>query len=607
MHQKITRIGEYLVSKDLISEGELESALNIQDKQKEKSKIGEVLRSEGYINNLDFFKSFAEFKGLRFIELQNLILPQNLLIENEIDDFIANSYLPFFFDDINGQYKIAVTNVEEDFLNYLKVKYKDFELYITSPLDISRCININCKDYLTDNSTDELYKKSPNNSAKEIMYDKNSKFIFSSICLLVLFGLFEPLLFVSFAWSINIFYTTAVISKIYFIASGYFSERAEKHKRQPVGEIRKHPVYSILIPLFRENEKTLKRLINSISKLNYPKEKLDVKLITESDDVSTINNIIKLAPPNYFEIIKVPYSLPRTKPKACNYAISFCKGEFVTIYDAEDEPDVEQLNKVLQIYNNDKERKIGAVQARLTYYNKYENYITKCFTIEYYSWFDMMLYGLHYNNFPIPLGGTSNHFRLNTLKSLYNWDPYNVTEDADLGVRLYFKNYQTKLVDSYTYEEATVGLEQWLKQRVRWIKGYMQTFIVYSRNILPTIKKFGFKKYCGFFYFVAAPAIVFITAPLLAIYGMYHYFFSNIISSSLQIFSFINLAGSFFVHTVLGVYIASRNKWYKMLFSSFFFGFYWLLHCIAAPLALVQLILKPHHWNKTEHGKSKLL
>ncbi|HCR85479.1 MAG TPA: glycosyl transferase, partial [Alphaproteobacteria bacterium] len=501
---------------------------------------------------------------------------------------------------------IAVTNVDDDFIEKLKVKYTNFEVYITSPLDISRCINLNFKTELTENSTEKLYNKIPDNSAKQIMHNKQSKIVFTTACAFFLCFLFIPSFFVSFAWVINFFYTSAVISKLYFLATGYFNELKEK-KWEKIVQLEKPPVYSLLIPLFRENEKTLRRLILSIAKLNYPKEKLDVKLVVEDDDIDTINNIIKLTPPNYFEVIKVPFSHPRTKPKACNYAINFCKGDYVTIYDAEDEPDINQLNKVLQIYNDDKENKIGAVQARLTYYNKYENYITSCFAIEYYSWFDMMLYGLHYNNFPIPLGGTSNHFRLSTLKSLYNWDPYNVTEDADLGVRIYFKGYKTKLMDSYTYEEATIGLEQWLKQRVRWIKGYMQTFIVYSRNFIPTIKKFGFKKYCGFFYFVGAPAVVFLTAPILAAYGLYHYFSSNILSQQLQLFSFINLLSSFVFHTILGVYIVIKNKWYKMFPFSLLFGFYWLLHCIAAPAALLQLILKPHHWNKTEHGKSKLV
>lgn len=599
-------IGEYLVEKDLITEDQLSEILKIQKKNKA-TKIGELLRAEGYINNLDFFESLAEFKNIKFIELQNYKLPENLILNNQIDEYLVEGYLPFSYDENSEKYKIAVTNLDDGFLNYLKATYNDFEVFVTSPLDISRCINLNFNSELTDYSTENLHIKLPNSSAKNIMLKNSDKYIFSILGIIFLILLINKSFFVNFAYAINCFYFTAIISKIYFLFSGYKNEMHRKNDPQILPEIENYPIYSILIPLFKESEITLKRLIDSILNLDYPREKLDIKLIVEEGDFNTIENIKKLKPINIFEIIKVPFSLPQTKPKACNYAINFCKGEYITIYDAEDAPEKDQLKKVLAVYRADKENKIGAVQARLTYYNKYENFLTKCFTIEYYSWFNMMLRGLHHNNFPIPLGGTSNHFRLKTLKALYSWDPYNVTEDADLGVRIFFKNYQTKLIDSYTFEEATVNLKQWLKQRMRWIKGYMQTFIVYSRNFKINVKKFGVKKYLGFFYFVAAPAIVFITAPIITVFGLYHYFNSDIIDLNLQVFSFFNLFVSILLHTILGVFVVIKNKWYKMLPASFLFGFYWFLHCVAAPLALIELVFKPHHWNKTEHGKSKYL
>lgn len=599
------RIGEFLVSKNLISTQQLERALEIQRSQENKSLIGEILRSENYINHLNFYQQFAEYKGLQFVDLSSIKIPQNLASQINIEDCLELNFIPFEYIASEKKYKIATTDINQELTEFLNSKFENYQLFITSPLDINRTINSNFTTQLNNESTEKLYLEHPQNSAKKLFASNPVKF-FTLLFLALFVGLlFDADNFLIFAWAINIFYSTTIISKLYFITTGVIAAKKINKKNNKFEELKTLPVYSILVPLYKEKENTLSKLIISISELDYQKERLDVKLIVEEDDKVTFETLKKLRPPQYFEIIKVPFSHPRTKPKACNYALKFCKGDYITIYDAEDCPDPSQLKKALQIYQQDTEGKIGAVQAKLTYYNRDENLLTQFFTIEYHSWFDMMLYGLHSNNFPIPLGGTSNHFRAETLRKLNNWDPYNVTEDADLGVRLYFNDYQTALIDSYTYEEATVNLKQWLKQRVRWVKGYIQTFLVYSRSFSHNLKKFGVKKYLGFFYFVAAPAIVFFTAPIVTIYGLFHYFTSSAISPALQQFGILNLAISIVVHMVLALYIALKNCWYKKIFASLLFGFYWFLHCIAGPIAVMELIFKPHHWNKTEHGKSK--
>ena len=199
------------------------------------------------------------------------------------------------------------------------------------------------------------------------------------------------------------------------------------------------PIYTILIPLYQEINK-LESIISSVVELNYPKHKLDVKIIVEADDYLLIKKLFIMKLPSYIHLLKVPYSLPRTKPKALNYAMQYSKGEYVVIYDAEDSPDSDQLLKALQAFQSLPDE-YACVQAKLNFYNAEENLLTKFFSMEYSLWFEYLLKGLSLFNLPVTLGGTSNHFKVDILAKVGYWDAYNVTKDADLGIRLYCHGY----------------------------------------------------------------------------------------------------------------------------------------------------------------------
>lgn len=205
-------------------------------------------------------------------------------------------------------------------------------------------------------------------------------------------------------------------------------------------ETRELPIYTILLPLYKESNK-LNSILSHINNINYPKHKLDVKIIIEADDCTMINEPILDNLPFYAHLIKVQFSLPRTKPKALNYAIQYCKGKYVVIYDAEDKPDSDQLLKAVIAFMQLPEE-YACVQAILNFYNENENLLTKLFSIEYSLWFEYILKGLSLMNLPITLGGTSNHFKISILRKVGFWDAYNVTEDADLGIRLSYCNYK---------------------------------------------------------------------------------------------------------------------------------------------------------------------
>jgi cellulose synthase/poly-beta-1,6-N-acetylglucosamine synthase-like glycosyltransferase len=203
--------------------------------------------------------------------------------------------------------------------------------------------------------------------------------------------------------------------------------------------------YSILIPLYKEKD-GVKHITKAIRNLRYPRDLLEVRLIIEEDDTDTLETAQNADLPHYFKIIKVPFSIPRTKPKALNYAMDYVTGEYVVVYDAEDKPEREQLLKTSRIFANSDANMI-CLQARLSFENKGQNLLTRFFEMEYRIWFDFLLPGIDKINMPIPLGGSSNHFKAKELRQIGLWDPYNVTEDADLGIRIYQNNFKTKIID----------------------------------------------------------------------------------------------------------------------------------------------------------------
>jgi cellulose synthase/poly-beta-1,6-N-acetylglucosamine synthase-like glycosyltransferase len=364
------------------------------------------------------------------------------------------------------------------------------------------------------------------------------------------------------------------------------------------------PIYSILIPLHMEPNQ-IQFLISSISRLNYPKNRLDVKLVIEEDDLITQKSISLAAIPSHFHVIKVPASLPRTKPKALNYAIQHISGNYVVIFDAEDRPEPNQIIKALRAFSKLKEDYI-CLQAKLNFYNTHENILTRMQSIEYAIWFNYILKGLFHMEQFVPLGGTSCHFKVCELKKIGLWDPFNVTEDLDLGIRIYFKGYKTAVLDSLTLEEAVINLHAWLKQRARWLKGFMQSYIVFCHNrnrgaLTP-------KQKLTIDIFVGASILNFLIPIYFIIPLAYDSTLINYIVYGNSIFSLIYLIGCGGLAIVQGNKQSARNfLGIKDIGILCLFPIYFVLHTLASYLAIFQLIREPSKWNKTNHGITKFI
>jgi len=368
---------------------------------------------------------------------------------------------------------------------------------------------------------------------------------------------------------------------------------------------RNWPTYTILLPLYRE--KTIfPQLFKAIENIEYPRDKMEVILLLEEDDKELGEYLQKWDFPPWWKKITIPDYLPKTKGKALNYGLKIAKGKYLVIYDAEDIPESDQLKKAVIGFQKVKEN-VVCLQSKLNYYNPYQNILTEWFTSEYSCWFDLYLPGIDALNAPIPLGGTSNHFKIEILKKLNGWDPFNVTEDCDLGIRIFKQGYRTKILDTTTWEEANSRLKNWIKQRSRWVKGYIQTFFVHTRNPISLIKKLGIINFFHFVLIVGGNFFVLCFNPVawfllgVWIFSPLHFYFPNLFFKLITpILLFGNLI--FVMINVLG---SLKRKYYRLIIPSLLSPIYWFLMSMGAWKGVMQLFKKPHFWEKTDHALFK--
>jgi cellulose synthase/poly-beta-1,6-N-acetylglucosamine synthase-like glycosyltransferase len=602
-------IPELLVSDGFIT---LDDKLRIEDiSTQTNASFIKVALNYGYISRKNYERSLIN-ANYKIQEIRDQPFDKDILKKIELRFADEHLALPLRIEK-NKVVAIMADPTNELFLDFIRFTYNlEPEVIIASDLDII---------WLSHKLIGEKYVKSAvyellNNDA-----DSSAIVTFTSAQLISMFVLIAVVaisLFINFKNTsifINVilssFFLVAIIFKLFLALVG---SRFELHQAITKDELsiltdEDLPIYTILLPVYKEDN-LIKKLLWNLQSLDYPREKLDIKLVIEEDDDKTLNAVRNLDFPAVFEVIVVPFHMPKTKPKACNYALHFARGKYLTIYDAEDIPDTDQLKKVVALFNKMPEEYI-CIQCALNYFNRNENFLTRMFTLEYSYWFDYMLPGLDTLDIPIPLGGTSNHFKIENLVELGAWDPFNVTEDADLGVRAYAKGYKIAIVNSTTYEEANNEPFNWIRQRSRWIKGYMQTYLVHMRNPVKLLKKLGWKGFIGFSFFVGATPLTFLVYPLLlAIFIAYLLFdFSSmrtLFPDWVLFMSIFNLM----VGNILMIYInmmaVFKRRFYELILFAIANPIYWLMHSIAAYMGLYELIVRPFYWQKTNHGISKI-
>jgi glycosyltransferase XagB len=355
------------------------------------------------------------------------------------------------------------------------------------------------------------------------------------------------------------------------------------------------PMWTILIALYKEAD-SVGSLLAALKQIEWARDRLDIIFACESDDTETLAVLQAHRNNHRFRIIRVPAGGPRTKPNALQTALPFALGRYLTVYDAEDRPHPQQLRAAFQAFLS-APPDLAVVQAPLVTWNHDESWIARQFALDYAIWFRVMLPAFARVSGLIPLGGTSNHFKTDILRKVGGWDPYNVTEDADLGVRMGRQGYQTSLITPPTYEEAPPKLNAWVKQRGRWIQGHIQTLSLHLRTPIALYRDIGWRGILALTLGIGTgPMSAFLGLPALLGLAV------SIASKSAQPFTWLPFALGILGHWLAAMTACQRDGRWSLMQSALTLPFYHCLQSVAACRAMWRVVFTPSFWDKTDHG-----
>ncbi|MBP1805419.1 glycosyltransferase family 2 protein [Rubellimicrobium aerolatum] len=375
---------------------------------------------------------------------------------------------------------------------------------------------------------------------------------------------------------------------------------------EPASDVRpaRLPVISLLVPLYHETG-IARTLLRRMEALDYPRDLLDLCLIVEDDDRLTRATLEATALPPWARIVEVPEGTLRTKPRALNYALAFARGSILGLYDAEDVPAPDHLHKVALAFAR-RGPSTACLQGALDYHNHRRNWVARCFTLEYAGWFRVLLPGIQRLGLAVPLGGTTLFLRREALEAVGGWDAHNVTEDADLGLRLARAGYLTEMIPIATQEEANFRPWPWVRQRSRWLKGYAVTWAVHMRDPVRLWRELGPRRFWGVQVMFLGAILQFALAPLLWSFWLLPLGLPHPLASLLPPAVLVALSILFLATQALDIAYACvgarRAGKPGLAFWSPTLMLYFPLATLAVYKALWELAARPFHWDKTEHG-----
>jgi cellulose synthase/poly-beta-1,6-N-acetylglucosamine synthase-like glycosyltransferase len=575
-----------------------------------------IMASMGLVTRRQLFESLAEHHGVplvRDIERLRTHVDISLLEKMSYEDVILHEFMPFSLD---GDVLVIATSHPQHAPTHAFARERfgvtTIAELLVSDLDLTLLASRSFRDSMIDSAIMGNDTRNPEQSARRVFTRPQIVWIAAMLIGFVAWGFLNiHSMLIAVIAVLQMFFLGSVVFKVVLSVAGAKNEVSQPVTAAEIAALRDEdlPVYSVLVPVYREPE-VVGQLIGGLKNIDYPQHKLDVMLLLEEDDIVTLQAARDARPPANWRFIVVPNRQPRTKPKACNYGLTFATGEYLVIYDAEDVPEPAQLKTALCAFRKNTPDYV-CFQAALNYFNAAENVLTRLFTLEYSYWFDYLIPGLDRLKLPIPLGGTSNHFDVSKLRALGGWDPFNTTEDADLGIRAAAEKYRVGFINSTTFEEANADVGNWIRQRSRWVKGYMQTFLVYWRHPVALIRTIGWRQFLAFNLFVGGTPLTFLAAPpLWALFVFWLFTRSHAVEplfpDAVLYLALANLLLGNFLGIYLNMIAIYLRKNYALMPYALLNPFYWLLHSIAAYKALGQLVTKPFYWEKTQHGLSRV-
>ncbi len=457
------------------------------------------------------------------------------------------------------------------------------------PQVLQTALERHLRSALTDRAVNHLSRADRALSARDPVWPAQAMVLLAGLALVAALALSAPVMASALA---GLAFLSLSALKLAAVAWRIASPRREPPPLVVSGNL---PVYTVLVPLYREG-RIVPRLLDALNRLDYPRDRLDVKLVTEEGDHDTHNALASHVLPPWITVVRVPAGGPKTKPKALNVALAFARGDYVVVYDAEDVPARDQLLRAVAAFASLPAR-IVCLQARLAFHSAGHNWLTRQYALEYAMLFDGLLPLLSRSGLPFPLGGTSNHFRIEGLRAVGGWDPFNVTEDADLGYRLARLGYAARTLDSVTLEEPTVALRPWLRQRSRWMKGFLQTWLVLMRSPPASFRGLGLAGFVVMNLLLAGSVLAAVAHPWLLGLLVWEAM-TGAVPAGLAVLA----AGHLMAVLAPLLYIADRDRLKEFATAAFTVPLHWFLVSAATHCAIVEFAIDPFRWNKTDHG-----
>ncbi len=598
-------LGRQLIEDGHITTTDLVHALEQQSKMD--AQLGDILVANGALSSQTLLATLATQSNAQHVDLNND--PCHASLSNILSAQICLKHQVVAWLRMGNSVLVATSHPDQ--FDALRAEMKEapftFLPVIADPRQIQSQITRLYGDQLAEQALVQVPDHESCRNWGQANLLKSKKVVLGGVAVLSTIAIFPDVaLSIAMLWAALTLLLTIIIKGAGFLVHITGQSRPPAHTLKDVNA--RLPCVSVMIPLFHEPE-IADALIKRLENLTYPKPLLDIVLVLEAADEVTRTAIERTQLPSWIKVVVVPDAKGlTTKPRAMNYALDFCRGTIIGVWDAEDAPEPDQIEKVAARFN-EAAPNVVCLQGMLDYYNARQNWISRCFTIEYATWWRVVLPGMARLGFVMPLGGTTLFFRRNALEKLGRWDAHNVTEDADLGVRLARHGYVTELIPTVTYEEANCRPWRWVRQRSRWLKGFMITYIVHMRDPAQLLRDLGFKRFMGLQMIFLATFSQFLFAPVLwsfwiTIFG-YHHPIQNVLGdSTIQVLILLFFFSEILNMTMGMTAVTSPNrrhllKWVVTM------PLYFTLGPLASYKALYKMIVTPFYWDKTEHGVSK--